>query len=98
MSYQGLSELHFEASGQTVTTDYYVEEVPKKTATSTLQRKEQKGPPTAVKLLPRMSEAIFQQDGVPAHNAARLGCGAGVTSRGSGRRACGRAIALTCLP
>ena len=71
MSYQGLSELHFVPRGQTVTADYYVEEVLKKTATSTMQQKEQKGPPTVVKLLPRMSEAIFQQDGAPAHNAAK---------------------------
>ena len=71
MSYQGLSELHFVPRGQTVTAEYYVEEVLKKAATSTMQRKKQKGSPTTVKLLPRMSDAIFQQDGAPAHNAAR---------------------------
>ena len=71
MSYGRLSELHFEARGQTATTDFYVEKVLKKTATSAMQRKERKGPPTVVKLLPKMSEAIFQQAGAPAHNAAK---------------------------
>jgi len=36
-----------------------------------MQRRQQNGPPTTVKLLPMMSEAVFQQDGAPAHNAAR---------------------------
>ena len=71
MSYQGLSELHFVSRGQTVTAEYYVEEVLKKAATSVMQRMRQKGSPTTVKLLPRMTEAILQQDGAPAHNAAR---------------------------
>ena len=36
-----------------------------------MQRKRQKGSPTTVKLLPKISEDIFQQDGAPAHSAAR---------------------------
>ena len=48
---------------------YYVEEVHKKTATSAMQRKKQTEPLTALKLLPRMSKAIFQQDGTLPHNA-----------------------------
>ena len=36
-----------------------------------MQRRQQNGPPTTVKLLPMMSEAVFQQDGAPAHNAAK---------------------------
>lgn len=71
MSYRGLSELHIIPRGQTVTAEYYVEEVLKQTASSAMERTTQNGPPTSVKLLPRMSEAIFQQDGAPAHNAAR---------------------------
>ena len=43
----------------------------KEEATSAMQRRKQNGPPTPVKLLPMMSEAVFQQDGAPAHNAAR---------------------------
>lgn len=34
-----------------------------------MERKRQKGPPTRVKLLSKMSDAIFQQDGAPAHHA-----------------------------
>ena len=83
MSHQGLSELHFVPRGQTVTAQYYVEEILKKSAASAmkrkrktgpptqveLQRKRKTGPPTQVELLPKMSEAIFQQDGAPAHHA-----------------------------
>lgn len=71
MSYRGLSDLHIIPRGQTVTADYYVEEVMKKTAASAMQRREENGPPTEVKLLPKMSRAIFQQDGAPAHHARK---------------------------
>ena len=70
MSHQGLSELHIVPRGQTVTAQYYVEEVLKKSAASAMKRKGQKRPPAHVKLLPKMSESIFQQDGTPAHHAA----------------------------
>ena len=83
MSHQGLSELHFVPRGQTVTAQYYVEEILKKSAASAMKRKRKTGPPTQVELqrkrktgpltqvelLPKMSEAIFQQDGAPAHHA-----------------------------
>ena len=36
-----------------------------------MRRRKENGPPTAIKLLPDMSQAIFQQDGAPAHNAAK---------------------------
>lgn len=71
MSYRGLSELHVIPRGKTVTAEYYVESILKETAASAMQRKKEKGSPTTVKLLPKMSEAIFQQDGAPAHSAAR---------------------------
>lgn len=71
MSYRGLSDLHIIPRGQTVTANYYVEEILSKTATSAMTRKENKGPPTEAKLLPNMSRAIFQQDGAPAHRARK---------------------------
>ena len=70
MSHRGLSDLHIVPRGQTVTAEYCVEEVLKKTATSAMNRKRQKGPPTQVKPLSKMSGTIFQQDGAPAHHAA----------------------------
>ena len=69
MSYRGLSDLHIIPRDQTVTAKYYVEEILSKTATSAMTRKQKKGAPTEVKLLPNMSKAIFQQDGAPAHGA-----------------------------
>ncbi|XP_043229039.1 uncharacterized protein LOC122385098 [Amphibalanus amphitrite] len=71
MSFRGLSDLHIVPRGQTVTADYYVEEVMKGTAASAMRRRKENGPPTAIKLLPDMSQAIFQQDGAPAHNATK---------------------------
>ena len=36
-----------------------------------MRRRTENGPPTAVKLLPDMSQAIFQQDGAPIQTAAK---------------------------
>ena len=71
MSFRGLSDLHIVPRSQTVTADFYVEEVMKGTAASAMRRRKENGPPTAIKLLPDMSQAIFQQDGAPAHNATK---------------------------
>ena len=54
-----------------MTADYYVRDVLKKTAATTVLRKKENGPPTKVKLLPDMSRAIFRQDGAPAHLAKK---------------------------
>ena len=70
MSHRVLSDLHIFPRGQTVTAEYYVEDVLRKTATLAMNRKRQKGPQTQVKLLLKMSGAIFQQDSAPAHHAA----------------------------
>ena len=71
MSFRGLSDLHVVPRGQTVTADFYVEEVLKGTAASAMSRQRENGPPTVIKLLPDMSEAVFQQDGAPAHSGAK---------------------------
>ena len=54
-----------------MTSAFYVEEVLKGTAASAMRRRKENGPPTAIKLLPDMSQVIFQQDGAPPHNAAK---------------------------
>ena len=46
MSHRVLSDLHIFPRGQTVTAEYYVEDVLRKTATLAMNRKRQKGPPT----------------------------------------------------
>jgi len=71
MSYRGLSDLQVIPRGQTVTADYYVEEILSKMATSAMARRKQNAPPTQVKLLADMSRAVFQQDGAPAHRARK---------------------------
>lgn len=71
MSFRGLSDLHIIPRGQTVTADYYVEKVLKESATSAMRRRKENGAPTKIGLLPDMSQAIFQQDGAPAHNATK---------------------------
>ena len=68
MIFRGLSDLHIIPRDQTVTADYYVQEVLKKMATCTIRRKKENCPPAKAKLLP---EAIFQQDGAPAHRARK---------------------------
>ena len=73
MSHRGLSELHFVPRGLTVTAQYNVEEVLKKSAASAMKRKRKTGPPTQVELLPKMSEAIFQQGSAPAYHATCQG-------------------------
>ena len=55
---------------QTVTAEYDVQEVLSKVVTSAMNRRRQKVSPSQVKLLPKMSEAIFQQDGAPTYHPA----------------------------
>ena len=74
MSYRTLSELHFIPVGQTVTLDYYINEILDKTLMSTMNRKRKTGTVLQRKMLKNMSGAIFQQDGAPAHNAKFTQC------------------------
>ena len=67
MSFHGFPDLHIEHRGRTVTSDFRVDDVMKETAASAMRRRTESGPPTPAKLLPDMFQAIFQQDGVPAH-------------------------------
>ncbi|KAI6660227.1 hypothetical protein LOD99_10463 [Oopsacas minuta] len=71
MSYRALSELHIIPPGQTVTTEYYIEKILKKTPTSVMHRKSVTGNVFEKKMLPDMSKAIFQQDGAPAHTSKK---------------------------
>ncbi|KAI6649518.1 hypothetical protein LOD99_11883 [Oopsacas minuta] len=71
MSYRALSELNIIPPGQTVTTEYYIEEILKKTLTSVMHRKSVTGSVLEKKMLPDMSKAIFQQDGASAHTSKK---------------------------
>ena len=48
-----------------------LENTPEKSEVGGRLQTEQRGSPTEVQLLPKMSEAIFRHDGVPAFYAAR---------------------------
>ena len=71
MSYRALSELHFVPPKQTVTSQYYTEEVLEKSYSTAVSRSRNTGDTLTRKLLPDMSRAIFMQDGAPAHTANR---------------------------
>ena len=75
MSHRGLSDLHIIPQGQTVTSHYYVEVILKQSLTSvtssSLLRTRDSGAILERKLLPERSQAIFQQDGAPAHTSKR---------------------------
>ena len=69
MSYRALSELHFVPEKTTVNTHYYVDEILEKSLLQSLNRTRNSGSTLKMKFMPDMSEAIFQQDGAPAHRA-----------------------------
>lgn len=69
MSYRALSELHVIPRGQTVTGQYYTEEILEKSLLPALNRTRENGSTLKRKLMPSMSEAIYQQDGAPAHHS-----------------------------
>ena len=71
MSFTALSDLHIIPQGRTVTAEYYIEEILIRSLMSSLNRKRKTGSVLIRKLLPNMSEYIFQQDGAPAHDATR---------------------------
>ena len=69
MSFSGLSELHIVPQGQSVTGEYYREEILKETLFPRLNKQCINGSKFATKLVPDMSRIIFQQDGARAHTA-----------------------------
>ena len=69
LSHRALSELHLIPVGQTVTADYYINEILGKAMMSAMNRKRESGTVLERKMLKEMSGVIFQQDGAPAHNA-----------------------------
>ena len=71
MSHRALSNLHFIPRGQSLTSEYYVEEILKKSLMPTIRRKRLNGPICERKMLLNMSKSIFQQDGAPAHTAKK---------------------------
>ena len=62
--------LHIIPRGQTITGKYYVEEILEKAVLPAFNRTHENGSVLACKMLPDMSQAIFQQDGAPAHHSA----------------------------
>ena len=71
ISYQAVTDLHMIDPGQTVTADYYVNEVLKKTLSATYKRKRKTGSTIQRKMVHNMSNSIFQQDGAPAHHSKK---------------------------
>ena len=71
MSDSGLSELHFIPLKQSVNAEYYINEILEKSCLPTLKRRKTTGPVTQRKMCRLMSEAIFMQDGAPAHTAKK---------------------------
>ena len=69
MSHRALSALHLIPVGQTVTADYYINEIFSETMMSAMNRKRESGTVLQRKMLKKMSGVIFQQDGTPVHNA-----------------------------
>ena len=71
MSFRAVSELHFIPKGQTITAEYYINEILNRSLMSSLLRQPEQGCILTRKLLPDMSQYAFQQDGAPAHTAKR---------------------------
>ena len=71
MSYRAVSELHIIPPTQTITADYYINEILEKTLMTTMKRKRKTGSILQRKMIENMSDAVFQQDGAPAHHAKK---------------------------
>ena len=69
MSYHALGKLHIIPKGQMVNAKYYVEGILEKSLFPDFNSHQEDGSVLQRKLLPDMSEAIFQQDGTPAHHS-----------------------------
>ena len=70
ISYCALSDLRIIPRGQTVTSKYYVEKILEKAVLPAFNRTHKNGSVLTCKMLADMSQAIFQQDGAPAHHSA----------------------------
>ena len=71
MSDSGLSELHFIPLKQSVNAEYYINEILEKSCLPTLKRRKITDRVTQREMCRLMSEAIFMQDGAPAHTAKK---------------------------
>ena len=69
MSCRALEKLYIIPKGQMVDAKYYVEGILEKSRIPDVNRHRADGSVLQRKLLPDMSEAIFQQDGAPAHHS-----------------------------
>ena len=76
MTGRGLTKLYILPSGQTLTSDYYVKEIPEKEVTPLTLRWQVTGGPTERKLFRSKKAMTFVQDGAPAHfsKAAQTWC------------------------
>ena len=68
-SYRALSQLHFVPQKQSVTSQYYREEILSKTAMEAMSRSRMNGSLVSRKILKCTSNAIFMQDSAPPHTA-----------------------------
>ena len=71
ISYQAVSDLHMIDPGQTVTADYYVSEILMKTLSATYKRKRKTGSIVQRKMMPNMSNSIYQQGSAPVHHSRK---------------------------
>ena len=71
MSFSGLSELHIVPQGQTINQDYYCTKILEDNLFKRIEKNDPNGSIFDVKLVPDMSQLIFQQDGARAHTARR---------------------------
>ena len=71
MSFSGLTELHIVPQGQSVNQEYYCTEILEGNLFPRMHKNLTMGSKFNVKLVPNMSEMIFQQDGARDHTALR---------------------------
>ena len=95
MSFQALSELHFLPLKQTINAGYYVEDILTKVCLTSLNRTADIGSILERKFMPNMSNAVFMQDGAPAHTAIRTQKWCRENLASSGRKRNGQETRLT---
>ena len=71
MSYSGLTELHIVPQNQSVNQEYYCTKILEGNLFPRMRKNLTRGSKFDVKLVPDMSQMIFQQDGARAHTALR---------------------------
>ena len=72
MSFSGLTKHHVIPQGQSVNQEYYCPEILEGNLFPRMRENQSRGSKFDVKLVPEMSEMIFQQDGARAHTALNL--------------------------